>query len=161
MYSHDYTGSRYDGGVWITGTGSLNVFNNLRCIDGGAIYTDGIHDSDVEFNSFIGGEIGFSNGLAVRFGGRSNTLDGMSIHDPGFGNDPGGGADDCDGIVVHGDYHVIRNCQIYNNFREVPTQHTDAIQWWDYAGYLIIEGCVIGSTKWGGIGNYDYGHIQI
>jgi len=160
MYSHDYTGSRWEGGVYLINPASYNTFNNLVLVDGGVVYVPGIQQSTPTGNLFSGGSISYTNGTGIRFGGEGNTVEDMEIHDCGYGNDPGAGADDCDGIVTHGDNHTFRNLKIYHIFRKIGSMHTDAIQWWDYAGNIVIEGCQFGSATPGGVSS-DQGHIQM
>jgi len=106
LYSHDYTGSRWEGGLWISNPASNNTINNMVLEDGGVVYVDGIHQSTPANNVISGGSISFTNGTGIRMGGYNNTLDGIEIHDCGYGNNPGSGDDDCDGIVTHGDNHT-------------------------------------------------------
>ena len=157
MYCYDYSGMQFRGGAWIEDGASNNIFYNFRSVESGGLY---INDGAGSGNQFIGGELWRTESIGIRMGGSYTLIEDMDIHEMGswWGHT---GSDDCDGIVIHGQNHTIRDCKIYQSFRIAGGQHTDAIQWWTTVHGLTIEGCIIGSTETGPWNNeIDWGSIQ-
>jgi hypothetical protein len=164
MHCHDYDADLYGSGIMLGRSGmeyaQNNTFLDTRLIWSGSIYFTDLRAID---NLFIGGEISYSEGMFLRIGGATNTVDGFEMHDAGqVGTD----GDAADGVHFHGNGHTLKNCQIYRNFRWAAPQHVDAIQWWTNTANptvndILIENCRIGSTETGGMSNEeDGGHIQ-
>jgi hypothetical protein len=112
-------------------------------------------------NTISGGTLHHTSGVLMGIEADYSTVEGLDLHDPGQrekGPDDGNAAD---GINLNGAHITIRDCKIHGIFAQTALQHSDAVQWWNTADDLTIEGCVIGSAERGGdLGQQDQGHIE-
>lgn len=147
---HDTYGDRPPGWSALNLEGSGNLARQLSFARTGSLVIGG------QRNRASGGAVHHTGGLIALLGSGA-TLDGMDLHDSGQIDRSDNGAD---GINLAGDDITIRNNRIYHIFLRDRAQHPDAIQWWNKANRLTIEGNRIGSRATGGDGEGDYGHIQ-
>lgn len=113
------------------------------------------------YNEVDGGTVHHTDGMLFNIMADHTTIRAVDMHDPGQ-REEGGNASD--GINLSGKGITVSGCAIYNIFRHSRLQHTDAIQWWNMADDLVIDGNVIGSyaTHRSDEGEkyFDAGHIQ-
>lgn len=111
-----------------------------------------------EYNAISGGTVNRGTDVLLAIEADKATVEGVDIHHPGQSGAHGNSAD---AINLNGDGIVIRRNKIHDVYMQYAYQHPDAIQWWNRANDLVIEGNVIGSQERGGkLGKRDQGHIQ-
>ena len=113
------------------------------------------------YNTISGGTIHHTDRSCITIEADDSTVEGLDLHDTGQVDKTPEDADAADAVNLNGARITIRDCRIYRVFAQLPEQHTDAIQWWNQADDLVIEGNIIGSAARGGdLGLRDQGHIQ-
>lgn len=151
-------------GLAITG-GSNNLVRDLDLHDAGGVCVSGAESGEprgsTEGNTISGGTVHHTRGMLFNISADRTTVEYVKMHDPGQVGSDGNASD---GINLAGAHITIRGCRIFNILRRYQSQHSDAIQWWNKADDLLIEGNVFGSYKRyrtpEGPVYFDEGHIQ-
>lgn len=148
----------------LTFMGSYNTVKNINFYNAGAISFVGTgmkRPGLGVYNTVDGGTLHHTYDTLVNISADYATIQNVDMHDPGQVNTNGNATD---GIDLDGHHITIRNNKIWGIMRRLEIQHADAIQWWNRADDLLIEGNIIGSyrqyTTDAGKTYYDEGHIQ-
>lgn len=111
-----------------------------------------------EYNVISGGTVNHGTDVLLSIEADNCRVEGVDLHHPG---QVGAHGNSADAINLNGDGIVLRGNRIHDVYAQYSYQHADAIQWWNRANDLVIEGNVIGSQEHGGkLGKGDQGHIQ-